>query len=139
MDACLTLSVKDVLTLLIQFGVFCVAAVALETWRRQLQGTTKHSVALRIATEIKQLTYLFFESRSPLFEAWEFSDAYNAMPRQDRTPDDEADAWAHAYLNRWKQLWPQVRKVARLRAKVGAALGDETPTRPRRQPVSPCS
>ena len=124
MDGCFTITLKDFLTVLIQGGMFCVAIVALETWRRQLQGTTKHQVALEIATEVKALTYLFFEARSPWFEGWEFPDDYNLKPSRERTADDEVKAWEHVYNNRWKHLHPQILKVAQLRAKVGAVLGD---------------
>lgn len=106
--------------------MLCVAIVALTTWQRQLKGTAVHKVAATLATEVKALSYAFFESRSPLYEGWEFPAEYHALPPgAARTDAQEADAWAHVYLNRWKALWPRVLRIAKLRAKIGAILGDD--------------
>lgn len=111
-------AIASVLTLL-------AAAWGLNLWRSQLRGTTKHGVAIEAATAALDLSTAFFDARAPLYMAWEFPDEYNAMTPSNRTPHDEAKAWAHVYQNRWKPLHERLVAVARLRAKVGAVLSKE--------------
>lgn len=120
----LALSLKDFLTILIQLGTFAVAIVAVTTWQRQLKGTTTHSAAIKVASAAKTLSNLFFESRAPIFEAWEFPAAYHEMSKTERSDAAEAEAWKHAYNTRFQQLWPQVLKLAEMRGEIGAVLSD---------------
>lgn len=116
---------RDFFTVMFQLIMSCTAIVALTTWQRQLKGTAAHGIAARLATEVKALSYAFFESRSPLYEGWEFPPEYYAVTGRARTNDEEASAWEHVYTTRWKELWPRVLRLAKLRAKVGALLGDD--------------
>jgi hypothetical protein len=116
---------KDLLTLLMQFGLLCVAIAALETWRRQLKGTTAHAAAVKVASEAKTLSNLFFEARSPMFKAWEFPASYYAEEPDAHSDDDEADAIKHVYNNRLQHVWPHIIKLAQMRGEIGAVLGDD--------------
>jgi hypothetical protein len=105
-------------------GLFA-ALYGLGLWREQLRGTSKHATALEAATEARTLAILFFESRAPMYMAWEFPERYHNTPRDERTDEVEAEAWAHAHETRWKIVYEQILKVAQLRGKVGAVLGDK--------------
>jgi hypothetical protein len=111
-------AIASVLTLI-------AATWGLTLWRAQLRGTSKHTVAIEAATEVRALATAFFESRSPFYAAWEFPDDYNAIPDKERQPADDARAWAHVYQGRWAAVHTHMLTVARLRGKVGAVLGDD--------------
>jgi hypothetical protein len=113
----------DWLSALTSVATLVVAVLALGTWREQLRGTASHATALDLATEVRALRNKFFEARSPLFEAWEFPSSYYEAPLP-RSSHQEAEAWRHVYGNRWKELWPQILKLADMRPRVGAVLGD---------------
>jgi hypothetical protein len=103
-----------------------VAVFAFRSWREQLRGKSKYDTAAEIAEAVRLLRYHFYDARSPLYEAWEFPvDYHKSMTHTDA---EEADAFQHIFNTRLKQLWPQYLKVATLRAKAGAVLGEEFAT-----------
>jgi hypothetical protein len=116
----------DFAGLVVNVATFALALFGISLWKSQLRGTSKHAVAIEIATEARMLSAIFFEARSPLYYGWEFKE--NAPPASKLPAEDYADAWAHVYENRWKMLQAQITVLARLASKGGAVLGDEVAT-----------
>lgn len=113
------------LTTIVGMAGVWIAWEALSTWKQQLRGTTKHQCALELGVAVRTLEHQFFEARSPMYEGWEFPTEYYQKPRNERTAEEEAKAWMHVYNNRWKEVWPHVKALADMRAKIGTILGDE--------------
>jgi hypothetical protein len=108
-------------------GTLGVAVWAARSWREQLRGGSKHTVAQEVATAARALRYAFYGARSPLIEGWEFPESYwSRGPTSRKSNTEEAEAYRHVYHRRIKELWPTIRAVADLRARAGAVLGEET-------------
>jgi hypothetical protein len=116
-------SVPDWVAALSALATFVVALLAYRSWRSQLLGQSQHVAALRIAEAARLLKYHFYDARSPLHEAWEYPTEYHAA--RDRTPEVEADGLRHLYNGRLKLLWPSIMRIAKLRARASAVLGDD--------------
>ena len=76
--------------------------------------------------EARLLRYFFYDARNSWYDAGEFPPAYHQMTSEQRTNDDEARAWAYVYEGRYKLVRRQIWVLARLRARSGAVLGDES-------------
>ena len=107
-------------------GTLVVAAWAALSWREQLRGGSKHTVAQEVATAARALRYAFYGVRSPLIEGWEFPESYwSRAPGVTSSNSEEAEAYRHVYHRRMKELWPSIKAVADLRARSGAVLGED--------------
>lgn len=119
--------IADWVAALAAVGTLGVAIWAARSWREQLRGGSKHTVAQEVATAARALRYAFYGARSPLIEGWEFPESYwSRGPAARRSNTEEAEAYRHVYHRRIKELWPSIRAVADLRARAGAVLGEET-------------
>jgi hypothetical protein len=115
----------NVVSAVASVATFVVAAIALTAWRAQLSGTTRHQAANRITTAARALRIAFYESRSPMIEAWEFPRSYRDRPIGQRPNNAElAHEYGHAYDGRLKELRPYLLRLARLRPAAGAVLGE---------------
>jgi hypothetical protein len=113
----------DFWSLILNAATLVLAGFGLFYWKAQLRGSSKHAVAIEVATEARTLEVLFFEARSRMYFGSEFKEG---IPPREQTHDDEYSAvWEHVYQNRWAFLHPQITTLARLSAKAGAVLGDE--------------
>jgi hypothetical protein len=119
-------TVPDWLTFFAAAATALFAWKALSSWRRQLEGQTRHGVALEIASAARSLRYAFYDARSPLLLAAEFPESYRTRRMGERpTRDKEASEHAFVYQNRLKALWPYIRDCAKLRPKAGITFGDK--------------
>lgn len=100
-----------------------VAVIALRAWKWPAQS----AVVQEVEAAARELRYAYYDARAPLVEGWEFPEDYWAKRAhgQQLTADDDANAWWYVYQNRLKEVWPHMQAVARLRAKAGAAAGDD--------------
>jgi hypothetical protein len=114
-------------------GITALATIALAvtgiyvaaTWQKNLRGTTKHQTAADVLEQARLFRNLFYEARSPWHDAGEFPSEYYTVSGPGRTPSQEADGWAFLYRNRWARVGHQMAKLAELRARAGAVLGEE--------------
>ena len=119
-------TVPDWLMFLATAATALFAWKALGSWRRQLEGQTRHSVALEIASAARALRYAFYDARSPMLWAAEYPESYRNRRMGERpTRDEEAGEQAFVYQNRLKALWPYIQDCAKLRPKAGIAFGDK--------------
>jgi hypothetical protein len=103
-----------------------IAGIALNAWRDQMRGTSRHQAAAEIAEAAQLTRYHFYDARNSMYLASEFPAAYHA--NANRTHQDEADGWAYVFKNRWDLLGTHILRLATLRAKAGALLSDDCAT-----------
>lgn len=107
-------------------GTLVVALVALNTWKAQLHGTTRHDVANQIATAARSLRYAFYDARSAMIVGWEWPGWASEGPRAgERYGDQIANEYRHVYTNRTRELFAFVRACLDLRARAWAVFGEE--------------
>ena len=114
--------VADWLTVALSAVTLLLAYWALNAWRAQLHGTSRHAVAQEVSTTARALRYAYYDARSPLLEPWEFPEQ-SFWELNQLTEVEQADAYWHVYQNRLKEMWPQMKALADCRAKAGI-LGD---------------
>lgn len=102
-----------------------VAIYAAATWQRNMREATRHETAANVLEQARLFRYLFYDARNPLYLEGEFPADYHSVPSEQRNDALKARAWAHVYENRWKLLEPQMLKLATVRARAGAVLGDD--------------
>lgn len=119
-------TVVDWLTFIATAATALAAWKALTSWKQQLEGQTRHSAALEVATAARALRYAFYDARSPMLFAGEFPESYRNR-RMGERPSREEAAQEHAFLyrNRLKTLWQYISECAKLRPKAGTTLGDD--------------
>jgi hypothetical protein len=100
-----------------------IAGMALNAWRDQIRGTSRHQAAAEIAEAALLMKYHFYDARGAFYGSWEFPPAYHS--NSNRTRADEANGWAFVYQKRWDHLSPEILRLATLRAKAGAVLSAE--------------
>jgi hypothetical protein len=100
-----------------------IAFIALRSWRGQLQGSSKHAVAVEALEQARLLRYVFYDARNVRQDPWEFPHVY--LTRTNPTNDEKAEAYTQLYRARWRLIEPQIEVLTRLRARVGALLGDD--------------
>lgn len=100
-----------------------IAWLALTAWRGQMRGTSRHLAAAEILEAAQLMKFYFYDARNPLYVASEFPAGYHQLVNPNNNA--QASAWAYIYKGRWALLEPQILRLATLRAKAGALLGDE--------------
>jgi len=103
-----------------------IAGLALNAWRDQMRGTSRHLAASEIAEAARLMKYHFYDARNALYMASEFPPAYNAQTTH--TNQEEAEGWGFVFQKRWDLLGPQITHLAKLRAKAGAILSEDCAT-----------
>ncbi len=80
-----------------------VAILGLKSWSRELKGKAEFEVGRALILATYKLRDELKYARSPWISGYEFPEDY---PRNssDRTPDIEANAYAHIYAKRWKPV-----------------------------------
>lgn len=114
----------NVVTAIASLATVVLALIALRSWRIQLHGSSKHAAAQQIAVAARMLSYAFYDARSPMIWAGEFPPEYYETGHQDRTNALVSRAYQHVYGARWKELWPYVSALAKLRPLAGAVFDD---------------
>lgn len=117
--------VADWLTAIGTVATAAVAWWAFLSWRKPLRSASQHAAAEEIAEAVRLLWHHLYDARSPWIAAGEYPREYYEKDRHSRSNQDEARGLAHVYDERWKILWPQILRIATLRAKAGALLDDE--------------
>ncbi len=119
-------SLPDWLAFLAATATAVIALKALGSWEAQLDGQTRHAVAIEIETSARALRYAFYDARSPLLVAAEFPESYrNRRMGEQPTRDEEAREHAFVYQNRLRTLWPYISECAKLRPKAGITFSDD--------------
>jgi hypothetical protein len=103
------------------------AGLALSAWRGQMRGTSRHAAAAEIAEAARLLKYYFYDARHPYVDTGEFPPNYRSL-RPPISPSDKAEGWAYVFKNRYDLLYPQIYRLATLRAKAGVLLSEESAT-----------
>lgn len=117
-------AVSNVMLLIVTVAGLFIAAGALGTWREELRGTSRHQAAREIDVAAEAYRYAFYAARSPMYWASEFP----KRTREEAAAVQEGRDWQgydHIYTNRRKEMWPEVEKLARLRATAAAVFGRE--------------
>jgi hypothetical protein len=78
-----------------------VAFFGLSIWRVALKGTSKHQAAHQFRLKLRRIEHAYWEFRAPLFNEWEYPDAYLKMSIDDVTPEMEGKAYKHIFRTRW--------------------------------------
>jgi hypothetical protein len=96
--------VKDVFLAIAGATTATVAVIGLNNWNRELRGKATFDVARGLAKATYKLRDELMTCRSPLIRGTEFPDEYNLAGAR-KTPEQEAQAYAHMYSNRWGPVW----------------------------------
>lgn len=119
-------SLADWLSFLAAAATAFIALRALGSWKAQLAGQTRHAVAIEIETAARALRYAFYDARSPLLAAAEFSEPYRTRRMGEQpTREDKASEYAFVYHNRLRALSPYIHECAKLRPKAGMTFSDD--------------
>jgi hypothetical protein len=100
-------AVKDVLLGGAATVTAIVAVVGLQNWRRELKGRTEFETAFRFIKSAYKLRDELHICRSPLIRMHEFPEGYFGSDTQN-TAEENAQAWAYVYKNRWEPVWSAV-------------------------------
>jgi hypothetical protein len=102
-----------------------IAWMALRSWRDQMRGASRHAAAAQIAEAARLTKYHFYDARNPWYDAAEFPPAYHAA-QPPRSNTAEARGWAFLFERRYRLLNNQIMRLAKLRAKAGALLSEDS-------------
>ncbi len=80
-----------------------VAILGLKSWSRELKGKAEFEVGRALILATYKLRDELKYARSPWISGSEFPEDY-PQSSNERTPDIEANAYAHIYSNRWKPV-----------------------------------
>lgn len=94
--------VKDVVLACAGAITAIVAILGLKNWSRELRGRAEFDAARSLIRSMYRLRDEIQSSRSPFISGHEFPEDYG-LPGA-RTSEQEAQAWAHVYNNRWKPV-----------------------------------
>ena len=97
-------AIKDVVLALAGATTAAVAIIGLKNWSRELRGRAAFETARALARATYKLRDELKICRSPLIRSAEFPEGYRA-PDPTKTPDEQAQAYAHVYSNRWNPVW----------------------------------
>lgn len=81
-----------------------VAVLGLQSWRKELQGRADFEVARNMVRAAYKLRDTLASCRSPFTAAHEFPPGYGGTMGK-RSAEEEGDAWAYVYKNRWTPVW----------------------------------
>lgn len=97
-------AVKDTLLALAGATTATVAVIGLKNWSRELRGKAAFETARALARATYKLRDELKLCRSPLIRSTEFPDGYQTTT-SNKTADEQAQAYAHVYANRWNPVW----------------------------------
>lgn len=100
---------KDIVLAIAAAVTASVAVRGLSTWNRELKGKAAFDVARALAKSAYKLRDELQSCRSPLIRSAEFPAEHHASGSK-RTPEQEAQAYAHVYSNRWSPVWGALQK-----------------------------
>jgi hypothetical protein len=93
---------KDVIVACAAAVTAFMAVVGINRWRDELKGKAEFEVARTLIRASYKLRDEIAIARSPLVRPAEFPSAYWASKQH--SPEEEAQAWAHVYNNRWEPV-----------------------------------
>ena len=105
--AAIITAVKDVLLGGAATATAIVAVVDLQNWRRELKGKAEFETAFRFIKSAYKLRDELHICRSPLIRMHEFPEGYVSTSGKN-TPEENAQALAFVYKNRWEPVWSAV-------------------------------
>lgn len=94
--------VKDVVLACAGAITATVAILGLKNWSRELRGKAEFDVARALIRSTYRLRDEIQSSRSPFVSGHEFPEDYGSPGP--KTSQQEAEAWAHVYNNRWRPV-----------------------------------
>lgn len=83
-----------------------VAVVGLKRWKAEIRGKADFETARELARATYKLRDEIAQCRSAFVRAQEFPEDYLASSK--RTPEQEANGWAHVYKHRWAPVWEAI-------------------------------
>ena len=101
-------AIKDVLLGAAAVITASVAVVGLQRWRLELRGKADFEAARALARATYKLRDELAMCRTPFVRAHEFPPSYNSS--KSRTPQQEAEGWAHMYKTRWQPVWSAIQE-----------------------------
>jgi hypothetical protein len=94
---------KDALLAIAAATTAVVAVVGIKNWSRELKGRAQFEAARGLARAVYRLRNELRYCRSPFIAASEFPAGYGGALGKP-SPEDEATAWTHVYMNRWRSV-----------------------------------
>jgi len=116
--------VRDVVVALAAAVTATVAVVGLSTWSRELRGKATFEVARALARSTYKLRDEIKNCRTGFLAASEFPEGYGARLGQS-SAREEANALAHVYGNRWKNVWEALQEFDTTTLEAEAIWGSE--------------
>lgn len=95
--------VKEVVLTGAALATAIVAVRGIRTWSVELRGKTAFEVARGLMLATYRLRDAVHACRSPFISCGEFPAGYRGQGTA--TAQEELDAWAHVYKNRWAPVW----------------------------------
>ena len=117
-------AIKDVLIGGAAIATASVAVIGLKSWSRELRGRADFEVARGLIRATYKLRDELRACRAPFIRAQEFPEGYY-NPAGTSTPENEAQAWAHVYKNRWQPVWGALQEFDAQTLEAEALWGSE--------------
>ncbi|MGR5242716.1 hypothetical protein ACPV36_17630 [Photobacterium damselae] len=118
-------AIKDVALSGAAITTATVAILGLKSWSRELKGKADFEVGRALILATYKLRDELKYARSPFISSHEFPDDYPQNANNYRTPEIEANAYAHVYSTRWKPVAKAIQEFE-TQALEGEALWGET-------------
>lgn len=92
--------IRDIIVSLAAVTTAIVAVIGVNSWRKELKGSSEFQTARNLIKSVYRLRDAIYDARSPLIRSSEFPPEYNL--NNHKTKNDNADAYAHVFNNRWE-------------------------------------
>jgi hypothetical protein len=121
-------TIKDVILGVAAATTAIVAVIGLKNWSRELKGKAEFEVGRNLIRATYKLRDELQNCRSPFISAYEFPES-NQRARGESSSQEEAQAWAHVYKNRWSPVWKVIQEFDSNTLEAEALWGKEIRTR----------
>ena len=103
-------SLAEIITAIAAIAGAITAAIGVNTWRSELKGRAEFDSAINLMRSIYKARQCITSIRSPFIFANEFPDEYKSASSS-RTPEQEANGYAHVFKRRWEPLSPAIEEL----------------------------
>ncbi|MNF70528.1 hypothetical protein D3C84_524390 [compost metagenome] len=103
-------SLAEIITAIAAITGAITAAIGVNTWRSELKGRAEFDAARNLMRSIYKSRQCIASIRSPFIFANEFPDEYKTTSSS-RTPEQEANGYAHVFKKRWEPLSPAIEEI----------------------------
>lgn len=114
--------IKDICLSIAAITAAMVAISGLKSWKKELRGRADFEIARSLIRATYKLRDEITYSRSPFTSANEFPAEYDPL---DKTSDNEAEAWAFVFTNRWKPIANAIQEFEAQTLEAEALWGQE--------------